>query len=184
MTTPTIDSSLSGQTTGTIKIPDYYLLLSSIADSLAYRPPLVVLGVGTISGSVATIVSDDDIQPGYFVSGGSIKPGTYVTTVAGTLGASLVNLSNTSGDSLGETYTYTFTNPSVVQAQALDVLRDSLLTTGVKAYDPYELVNKASNYAYYGEHPEELAALIAKLPSVPNSTLDQIKTLLQGVTKL
>ena len=184
MTTPTIDSNLSGQTTGTIKIPDYYLLLSSIADSLAYRPPLVVLGVGTISGSVATIVSDDDIQPGYFVSGGSIEPGTYVTTVAGTLGASIVNLSNTSGDSLGETYTYTFTNPSVVQAQALDVLRDSLLTTGVKAYDPYELVSKASSYAYYGENPDELAKIIAKLPTVPNATLDQIKTLLSGVTKL
>jgi hypothetical protein len=184
MTTPTIDSSLSGQTTGTVKIPDYYLVLQDIAATLAYKPPLVVVGVGTTTGSLMTIVSDDDIQTGYFVSGGGMLPGTYVTTVTGTLGASLVNVSNTSGDSLGETYTYTFTSPTVVQAQALDVLRDSLLTTGVKAYDPYTLVSKASEYAYFGEHPEELAAIIAKLPSVPNATLDQIKTLLSGVTKL
>ena len=84
MTTPTIDSSLSGQTTGTIKIPDYYALLSSIADSLvtlASKAPDTVLAIGDITGPVFTSLDElVGVTPGYFVSGDGVPAGTYVVS--------------------------------------------------------------------------------------------------------
>jgi hypothetical protein len=181
MTTPTIDSALSGQTTGTIKVPDYTSVLTDIATALNYRPSQSCLAVGTITGSVATVVAPNEIQPGFFVTGTGIPPGTFVTTVGGTMIAYVLNLSTSVNTPL--TGTFTFMSPLIAQTQALVQLKELLITTGVKTYDPYDLVSKASSYAYYSEHPDELTALLAKLPGVPNATLDQIKTALQPVTK-
>lgn len=182
MTTTTIDSVISGQSSGTIKIPDYSAVLQTIADALAYRPAEALLAIGTITGSVATVVAPDEISPGYFITGTGVPPGTFVTTVGGTQIAYELNLSNSVDGTLSGSYT--FMSPLVAQTQALTELRDILITSGVKAYDPYELVSKASSYAYFSENPDELAKILAQLPSVPNSTLGQIKTALQSVTKL
>lgn len=182
MTTPTIDSTLTGQTTGTIKIPDYYTLFQSISESLAYRPSEALLAVGTITGSIATVVAPDEIFPGYFVTGTGVPAGTFVTTVGGTQVAYVLNLNNSVSSPL--TGTFTFMSPLIAQTQALTQLKDLLITTGVKTYDPYEIVSKASSYAYFADHPDELTAILAKLPGVPNSILNQIKTAMQPVTKL
>jgi hypothetical protein len=95
--------------------------------------------------------------------------------------AYVLNLSSSVSTPL--TGTFTFMSPLIAQTQALVQLKELLITTGVKAYDPYELVSKASSYAYYSDHPDELTAILAKLPGVPNSVLSQIKTALQPVTK-
>lgn len=190
MTTPTIDSTISGQSTGTIKIPDYYDVLNSIASTLATQPVSVsVVVASTVSGTVATtLMGLTGVTPGYFVKGEGIPAGTFITTmIAGT--PNTINLSNTV--TAGTNVTLTLMSPTVAQVQALGTLHNDisslttlLSTTGAKAYNPYDLVGKASSYAYYGEHPEELSTLVANLAKVPNNTLDSIKTALTPVTKL
>lgn len=184
MTTPTIDSSLSGQTTGTIKVPDYSTVLQAIADTLSSQPVDTKLIVGTLTtNTLTTLVATTGVRAGFFVIGEGVPDGTFITQlIAGT--PNVLLLSNDTTPPADPTGTYTLVSPAVAQAHTLGKLANVLNSTGVKAYDPYTLVGKAESYAFYGESPADLDKLIANLPKVPNSKLDQIKALLAPATKL
>lgn len=182
MTTPTIDSNLSGNTSGTIQIPDYYAVLQDIASALSTQPTDALMIVGTLTtNTVTTLETTTGVRAGFFVIGEGVPEGTFITKLlAGTPNTLLLSNAVTPASNV----TLTLVSPAVAQSYTLGKLANVLNSTGVKAYDPYELIGKAASYAYYGEHPEELATLSANLAKVPNTTLDVIKSALTPVTKL
>ena len=283
MTTPTIDSTLSGQTTGTIHIPDYYALLSSIADSLsiiATKAPDTAIGVGIITGPVFESIDEiTGVTPGYFLIGDGIPPGTFVISVDSLLTytyttnnwippitltglvvdtngnytydglsplnpllGSTITITGTDtvgakgsivGFSSGKSYivtavtsntftleevsglgsnpiqtiagpvsmTYTpdfltrtvlFVSANVYTATQIGPIKNAIVDTGVKAFDPYSLVGKAGEYAYYNSHtalptdPElQLQWIRDNLSGNLNPVVEQIKTLLkQSASKI
>jgi hypothetical protein len=54
---------------------------------------------------------------------------------------------------------------------------------GIHTVDPYTLVEKSTQYAYFAKNPGELAPLIAALAAV-TPELSVLKNILKGVTKL
>lgn len=278
MTTPTIDSTLSGQTTGTIKIPDYYTLLSSIADSLsiiATKSPDTAVGVGVITGPVFESLTEIiGVAPGYFLIGDGIPPGTVVISVDSLLTwtyttnnwippitltglvvdtngnytydgvsplnpllGSTITITGTPpgetdpgaivGFSNGKSYivtavtsntftleevsglgsnpiqtiagpvsmTYTpdfltrtilFVSANVYTASQIGPIKNAIVDTGVKAFDPYSLIGRAGEYAYYHsstdlptDHEKQLEWIRNNLPGGLLPVVEQIKTLLK-----
>lgn len=174
MATTTIDSILSGSTTGTIKIPDYTDPLTRIATALegilleqkkaTTTVALVPVGAITMVGIVPTLTIvgslTGDIYPGMQVIGTGVKPGTFIVS-----GASLVWIVN-QAQTVAAT-PMAIISPLISVASNIAYIKDQAAADGIHVKGPFAWLGVSSILKLYQEQGVDLTALKAQVDSAP-----------------
>jgi hypothetical protein len=174
MTTPTIDSALTGNTSGTIKIPDYTDALTRIASALegilleqkkaTTTVALVPVGGITMIGIIPTLAIvgsvTGNIYPGMQVVGTGVKPGTFIVS-----GSDLVWIVNQA-----QTVSATpmaIISPLISVASNIAYIKDQAAVDGIHVTSPYAWLGVSSILKLYQEQGVDLTALKAQVDAVP-----------------
>lgn len=144
-------------------------------------------GYGLLACTPPIPIAQADPRPGMLLSGQGILPGTFIVdyVVPGVASAFYVSVPQK-----GTVALISAAGGFSAMAHSLNTLEADMssLTNmannqGIHTVDPYTLVEKSTQYAYFAKNPGELAPLIASLASLP-AELATLKNILKGVTKL
>lgn len=144
-------------------------------------------GYGVLTCTPPVPLAQADPRPGMLLSGQGILPGTFIVDyiVPGVATSFYVSVPQK-----GTVALIACAGGFSAMAHSLNTLEAdvSALTNmannqGIHTVDPYTLVEKSTQYAYFAKNPGELAPLIAALAAV-TPELSVLKNILKGVTKL
>ena len=144
-------------------------------------------GYGLLTCTPSIPIAQADIRPGMLLSGQGIMPGTFIVDyvapgVGGAFYVSVPQLGLVSMIAASGGFSAMAHSLNTMEAD-MSSLTNMANNQGIHAVDPYTLVEKSTQYAYFAKHPEELAPLIASLATLP-AELATLKNILKGVTKL
>jgi hypothetical protein len=146
-------------------------------------------GIFACTPTVTSIQADP--RPGMLLTGENILPGTVILdyVVPGVPDAFYVNIPQRTDPTnpltlVGAIGPLAALGQSITNIDAnLSALVNMGNNQGFHAVDPYSMVQKATEYAYYAQNPGQLDALISELANLP-AEFATIKNILKGVTKL
>jgi len=147
-------------------------------------------GYGTLTCTPTVPSLQADPRPGMLLVGPGILPGTFIVdyVVPGVSAEFYVSMPQKS-DPSNPIYLMAAVGPLAAAGQALtnieaniSALTNMANNQGIHAVDPYSIIEKATQYAYYAQNPSALDQLISELATLPPE-LASIKNILKGVTK-
>jgi hypothetical protein len=144
-------------------------------------------GYGLLACTPTIPIAQADPRPGMLLSGQGILPGTFIVDyvapgVSSAFYVSVPQKGTVALISAAGGFSAMAHSLNTMEAD-MSSLTNMANNQGIHTVDPYTLVEKSTQYAYFAKHPEELAPLIASLATLP-AELATLKNILKGVTKL
>ena len=144
-------------------------------------------GYGLLTCTPSIPIAQADIRPGMLLSGQGIMPGTFIVDyvapgVGGAFYVSIPQLGLVSMIAASGGFSAMAHSMSTLEAD-VSAIANMAGNTAIHTVDPYNLVDKATQYAAYSGQGDTLDALITKLNSLPPE-LATLKDILKSVTKL
>jgi len=144
-------------------------------------------GYGVLTCTPPVPLAQADPRPGMLLSGQGILPGTFIVDyivpgVATSFYVSVPQKGNVELIACAGGFSAMAHSLNTLEAD-VSALTNMANNQGIHTVDPYTLVEKSTQYAYFAKNPGELAPLIAALAAV-TPELSVLKNILKGVTKL
>jgi len=144
-------------------------------------------GYGLLTCTPPVPIAQADPRPGMLLTGQGILPGTFIVDyvdpgVAAEFYVSVPQKGTVSLIAAAGGFSAMAHSLNTLEAD-MSSITNMANNQGIHTVDPYTLVEKSTQYAYYAKNPGELAPLVAALANLP-AELAALKSVLKGVTKL
>jgi hypothetical protein len=144
-------------------------------------------GYGLLTCTPPIPIAQADPRPGMLLTGQGILPGTFIVDyvapgVASSFYVSVPQKGTVALISAAGGFSAMAHSMNTMEAD-MSSLTNMANNQGIHTVDPYTLVEKSTQYAYFAKNPGELAPLIQSLANLP-AELATLKDILKGVTKL